>query len=68
LDIDAFVLPEGWEWEGDWAPFVNEKTDAEGWRYAKTFDSGDWKPKAEGLDLARTRELVRFRKYTGLGC
>jgi hypothetical protein len=48
-------LPQGWEWEGDWAVDMKSKpVDAAGWEYSLEFlGSGTWKPHNTASDTVR---------------
>uniref|UniRef100_A0A7S0RHI6 Peroxin/Ferlin domain-containing protein n=1 Tax=Pyramimonas obovata TaxID=1411642 RepID=A0A7S0RHI6_9CHLO len=67
------ALPNGWQWEGDWAPDISGSTrvpkrcDKDGWTYAVDFDwftkipqPGDGE--CTGLCYVRRRRWVRRRK------
>jgi len=67
LKFEGFVLPPGWEWQGEWkSKVVPGATDNEGWRYASSFGSTvEWHNQEEAKDFVRTRKMQRRRVYTG---
>jgi hypothetical protein len=59
------ALPEGWSWDGDWAPEVNEEvTDGGGWIYGINFASLDngGRKTPKWTDLVRRRRWLRCRE------
>lgn len=71
LDINKYVLPEGWVWlESNWRPDlsgkIGEEIDTEGWEYGSSFSAfhhNSHRRVKIASDTVRRRKLVRTRIY-----
>ena len=50
-----------WEWDGEWTIDVATSTDADGWTYAKNFDS-KFQNKNQSYHYVRRRKWIRISK------